>query len=394
MWNILALFNLRNSLKIILLLVTTIALVKYIKFNSSQKSISSIFFNNRRSSNPKFDAVSVPKKSPIQIGIVACAGPRNANLATLESLTLIKSIIISATIYNNMKELHFHIFVDSAELEKYLEDVIMFDFILKARKNIQVQTYFYNVLTVLPAGSGKEFWATELPCTYVRLFFPEVLSTLDEILYLDTDIIITGNIGKIWERLKGIDEQKLVALVPNNELEDKNFHSIDLETFGELPHVPPKGVNAGVFYMKLESLRKIGWTSQLLELYRKYKDTVKINDQKLINLFLHYHPEMLEVLPCNYNFQHLHCSKGLTCKEAIKDQTGVQILHGTGSTFYEVDQAHHLIFEAYKKFDLGAPEGIFDGLLNPLKKYYTEVKNESTCDGALGPLLFKDVIER
>ncbi|CAL8109460.1 unnamed protein product, partial [Orchesella dallaii] len=352
------------------------------------ESNSSVFVTKN---NPKFFHTTIVGESSlkkyvvststvVKIGIVTCSGPYlNATelRGTNETVTLIKSVIISAKVYN-VEEVQFHIFVDSDILQKFLERKIS-AYSAKIRNVVKIRSYFYSVFKSVPANNVKEFVNSDLPCTYIRIFFPDVLTSIDEILYLDTDVVITGNIAEIWKTFRDMSNNEIVALSPNNEPEDKNYEDIDKGNFGNIPHVLSKGVNAGIFYMNLLGLRKFEWTTKVLDVYRKYIEQLfYMNDQRLINIVLHRYRDILKVMPCNYNFQYLHCEKGLTCKEAVSDPMGIQILHGAGDSFQNETKSHYLIYESFRKFELGRQDEVLD-LFTSLKQYYTEKVIVWTC---------------
>ncbi|CAL8127936.1 unnamed protein product [Orchesella dallaii] len=345
---------------------------------------------------PELDSLQITDNVyslPVKIGIVTCSGQVNVtySIATYETLTLIKSIMISASVHK-VTAVDLHIFVDSYALQQFFDTIISEFSFNDIGNRVNMKVYYYNVFKSVPRGSVKEFIKTKLRCTYLRIFFPEVLKSLDEILYLDTDTVVTGNIGDIWRRFHEMAPQKLVALAPNNVAEDENYSYLDKELFGDIPHVPPKGVNAGVFYINLAGLRKFRWTEKVLEFYRKINQSeIYINDQRLLNMFLHDNLDVLEILPCHYNFQNIHCQKGLTCRTAESEPSGIQIFHGTGDSFY-VNQSHYQLFWAYTYFQFDEKVEPLVGFLNDLRGYYMSVKNDSTCNGLLGPLLFKNIL--
>ncbi|CAL8127939.1 unnamed protein product [Orchesella dallaii] len=187
-----------------------------------------------------FRSIDNKPSSPVKIGIVTCSGRVNIthSIPTYETLTLIKSILISASVHN-VTAVDLHIFVDSYALQQFLDTIISeFSYNVIGNK-VQMKAYYYNVFKSVPRGSVKEFIKTKLRCTYLRIFFPEVLKSVDEILYLDTDTIVTGNIGDIWRKFHEMAPQKLVALAPNNLEGDKVHAYLDEELFGGewVPHL-------------------------------------------------------------------------------------------------------------------------------------------------------------
>lgn len=228
------------------------------------------------------------------------------------------------------------------------------EFTRKLKDHVKTSTKFYNVFASVPYGYERDFIDNVRRCGYVRLFLPTFLpKSTHQILYLDTDIVVTGNIGEIWHNFKEkvvtkYSRPKLAAMIQNSEVFDgKLFMDVYHDHFKNIPHVPPRGVNSGVIFMNLDAMRKLHWTKKIMAIWKRMRKLLS-GDQQLLNAFFHYHLNDLEMLPCNYNFQHLHCEKGLTCKAVKTDPSGIQIMHGAGGLFQKKGRSHIAIFRAYK----------------------------------------------
>lgn len=59
-----------------------------------------------------------------------------------------------------------------------------------------------------------------------------------------------------------------------------------LTIFVDIPHPPPKGLNAGVLLMNLTRMRNHGWVGKVLKTFDEYSTNYILNDQRLLNIYL------------------------------------------------------------------------------------------------------------
>lgn len=111
--------------------------------------------------------------------------------------------------------------------------------------------------------------------TYYRLMAPGLLpENLDRILYLDIDMIVTGDIKKMYDADFG---ENLFMAVPDTssglEIVKRNLHMKKSNVY----------INAGVLLMNLELLRREFNLNEALDYARKYPERVPNCDQDVIN---------------------------------------------------------------------------------------------------------------
>lgn len=114
--------------------------------------------------------------------------------------------------------------------------------------------------------------------TYFRLFLPELYPQYDKVLYLDSDIIVLGDISELYNTEIGTD---LIAAAPDDIIQkNKVFQDYAELVVGvsDYQHY----FNAGVLLMNLDELRKFRFQEKFLYLLEKFKFSVA-QDQDYLN---------------------------------------------------------------------------------------------------------------
>lgn len=114
--------------------------------------------------------------------------------------------------------------------------------------------------------------------TYFRLFLPELYPQYNKVLYLDSDIIVLGDISKLYNTHMGTN---LVAAAPDDIIQcNKVFQDYAELVVGVAKY--KHYFNAGVLLMNLHELRKFNFQEKLLYLLEKVKFSVA-QDQDYLN---------------------------------------------------------------------------------------------------------------
>lgn len=98
--------------------------------------------------------------------------------------------------------------------------------------------------------------------TYYRLFIPEMFPELDKALYLDSDLVVRGNIAELYDTELG---SNLVGAVPDSfvggveELRQYVRNRLDISDVGRY-------FNAGILLMNLEAMRQFHFEEVFLNL--------------------------------------------------------------------------------------------------------------------------------
>jgi lipopolysaccharide biosynthesis glycosyltransferase len=126
--------------------------------------------------------------------------------------------------------------------------------------NLSIQLHKVNAKRLDGLFSRKYTKIT--PIGYGRFLFAEVLSALDKVLYLDTDVVCVGDISVLWNtELEG----SYAAAVP----EYSSWHSTGMTKSKEKARLfiakENEMINSGVMLFNLDLIRKDGVVSKLFK---------------------------------------------------------------------------------------------------------------------------------
>ena len=114
--------------------------------------------------------------------------------------------------------------------------------------------------------------------TYFRLFLPDLYPQYDKVLYLDSDIIVVGDISELYNTDMGTN---LVAAAPDDIIQyNKVFQDYAELVVGVAKY--QHYFNAGVLLMNLDELRKFKFEEKFLYLLGTVKFSVA-QDQDYLN---------------------------------------------------------------------------------------------------------------
>ena len=202
---------------------------------------------------------------------------------------------------------------------------------------------FYQVPESLLDGfSVRRFNHRISLVTYYRCFLTKLLpEDLPRVLYLDSDIIVTGRIDKLWETpLTGIG----VAAI-----EDIGFD--DQMRYQSLKYSPKESYfNAGVLLINLDFWRQTNVANKCAKLYNENPDRFVYNDQDLLNCVLHDRKLLID-LKWNVQdafFRRLHNIQPERADRYARAISAPRILHFTNRKPWDYDSQHplrHLYFD-------------------------------------------------
>ncbi|XP_022086385.1 glucoside xylosyltransferase 2-like [Acanthaster planci] len=298
----------------------------------------------------KLASEPIPKvDGRIMVSVVIC-GDR-----TDEALMMVKSAALLT-----LSPVHFHIFA-----EKELQANIVAR--LKSWPQPYISRISYDIHDIaFPPGENAEEWKKMFKkCATQRLFIPDLLLDTDALLYVDTDILFTKPLEYIWSVFKKFNSTQLAALTPEHEVTSIGWYN----RFARHPYYGPTGLNSGVMLMNLTRMRRFGWSSTILPIYREYKLKTTWGDQDLLNILFHFHPELVYVYQCEWNVRPDHCMYSLNCHRVEKE--GIGVIHGNRGVYHNEKQLpFRAIYEAFRDYQFGTD--LNSGLVQPLKQRFTQ----------------------
>ncbi|ODM99185.1 Glucoside xylosyltransferase 2 [Orchesella cincta] len=330
---------------------------------------------------PDRDALRANNEKVV-IGLVAC-GEKPLE----DAINLLKSAILSS-IYHGLPSLDAILFADDENLHNLDLKV---EELLSSMKGLQFRYEIHPV--IFPARNHDEWRSLFKPCASQRLFLHAALPHINEILYLDVDTLVVGNLRKVWSEFRNMGSSQAVGIAPEHEVSSIGWYN----RFAQHPFYPPLGLNTGVMLMNLTRLRHgFEWEAAILKSYKRFKNQIVFGDQDLLNIVFYHHPDAVYLLPCYYNYRPDHCLYGLNCESAeMKNGEGIQIVHGNRNVFHNdtTCPTFRKLYLHFQKFDMSKHNYLQD-LVIPYKAevhkedqhiYATVTQN---CD-TIGHLFFK-----
>lgn len=173
--------------------------------------------------------------------------------------------------------------------------------------------------------------------TYFRYVIADLLPDVDKALYLDADLIVTGDLKPLWQTpLSEGKKTYLAAGVPDLWIERLGYKSsIGFQKEDVY-------VNAGVLLLNLKKMREQSVSKQFFEMQKKWKDRIRFQDQDIINLTL---SGKMKVLDSIYNFTSFHY------KKEIAKRKGAVIFHFTGSKKPWTKPCTHALKKVYRTYE-------------------------------------------
>ena len=279
-------------------------------------------------------------KHVIHLAIVACG----KNFVK-EALVALKAITLVTNHY-----LYIHIFTD----DKHFLDT--FD---KEFEDWPAWTQRWMMFTVHPifyppSINSNEWLSMFKPCATQRLFLANVLTRIDSVIYIDTDVLFLESPENLWKLFKRFNNTQIAGMV--NECEYNNVTKCWYNSHALHPYYGRSGLNSGVMLMNLTRMRKVNWELKLISIFEKYKHQKEVltwGDQDILNVYFHEYGHSLYLLPCTWNYRPEFCMHGNVCE--IASLKGISALHGSREVFKKKNHQpeFYIVHEAYRKFSFG-----------------------------------------
>ena len=120
---------------------------------------------------------------------------------------------------------------------------------------------------------------------YYRAFIPRLFPLYEKAVYIDSDTILTGDIGELFDMELG-ETEALAAMIDPKVTVIPEFRDYVDNAVG-VPH--GEYVNSGVQLMDLKKMRKMKYLSTTIDLIQKYDADLVAPDQDYLNVILNGH---------------------------------------------------------------------------------------------------------
>ena len=146
---------------------------------------------------------------------------------------------------------------------------------------------------------------------YYRFFIPRLFPMYEKGVYIDSDTILTGDIGELFDIELG-EEYVVAAMVDPKVTAIPEFREYVDKAVG-VPH--DEYVNSGVILMDFKKMRRMRFLSTLVDLIEKYNADLVAPDQDYLNVILRgkiknletcWNVEPVENLPKNTKLVHFN----------------------------------------------------------------------------------------
>jgi lipopolysaccharide biosynthesis glycosyltransferase len=131
--------------------------------------------------------------------------------------------------------------------------------------------------------AGVPLWGRMPIATYYKLLVPELLPDVSKAIWLDCDLVVTGDLARLWDSDLG-DRHALAVNDPGVPFVSSRNGVAAWRELG-LRH-DTKYFNAGVMVLDLDLWRRDEVPVRALEYLRRYRDTVVFWDQEALNAVL------------------------------------------------------------------------------------------------------------
>jgi len=133
-------------------------------------------------------------------------------------------------------------------------------------------------LSCLDGLRNHRFKAFASLSIYFRLFIPMLFPQYDKGIYLDADIVVPGDISKLWEEPLG---NKLIGAVADYSIQHIAPFMQYIDKYVGVDH--RRYVNSGVLLMNLKRLREVDMAGKFLSWMVKYSLGTVAPDQDYLN---------------------------------------------------------------------------------------------------------------
>jgi lipopolysaccharide biosynthesis glycosyltransferase len=158
---------------------------------------------------------------------------------------------------------------------------------------------------------------------FYHLCFP---SSLKQLIVLDVDLEVRIDLQELQHQFDLMTPDQVVGVVNDQFAMYKMYYENTLRLYPtmNISEAFGKGFNTGVVLYDLEKIRQSAtWAAEIAspaaidQLARKHWMVGTVGDQDWMTLMGFEHPELIRILPCEFNLQ-VHPLQGITCQQPPK----------------------------------------------------------------------------
>lgn len=295
----------KSTLPIVVLLCIFVLFVQIVKRRDTGNKMSQSEWETlRRVTN---------SHEPIHIATVIC---------DTDAAQLFQSLVHSA-VFMSQAEVNFHLVADTTFLRNILQNILHS---LPEYVQFRVKFHFYSM-----QNTPREDWNNGVrKCMYQRVLLPDMLRTVDRVIVLDAEILVTGQLEKIWAQFDEFTADEIMGASNDCPYEGCGYFSKVIHGEAHVPTVWESGLNAAVLFLKLGELRRLQVGNALSNLATKeYNKTIVYIDQDMYNIYysLPKNAKRLKHIDCSFNFMPwFYCNEPNVCNT----HEGLFLINGSG----------------------------------------------------------------
>ncbi len=238
------------------------------------------------------------------------------------------NVVVKSILFHSKNFFHFHLLTD--EKGEHILSTIFNTWLLP-----RVNVSFYPISKAIhrvrhiPSSHYSAIYAM------TKLTLPYILpDSLHQVLFLDSDLILAGDISQLWSMFKRMKKgKKLFGLVENQSDWYLN------PKYKPWPAVG-RGYNSGVILLDLKQMRernwKTMWQTTATEGFLTHKNT-PLADQDIINAAAKREGDLVLILPCVWNVQLSDRTLSESCAKASHH---FKLVHWNSATKLDVKNVY------------------------------------------------------
>ncbi|CAG5130743.1 unnamed protein product, partial [Candidula unifasciata] len=172
------------------------------KTSAKDKQHPDITFQETRL-DPVIQSPQQPKGSAVHLCVVVCDQRAEETMVMLKSAAMVTQSSVPV-VFHIIAEPRHHVFFQDQ---------------LNLWPKVYRQNIAYRIYTVMfPSSSTSDSWKKLFkPCASQRLFLPDLLKSVDSLIYVDTDTLFFQSLADLWSHFALFNEKQLAGLVSEAE---------------------------------------------------------------------------------------------------------------------------------------------------------------------------------